>query len=33
MLSRVSGFTPYGKQYACSIEQELEELHLAEGLR
>jgi hypothetical protein len=25
--------TPDGKQYACSIEQELEELHLAEGLR
>jgi hypothetical protein len=25
--------TPDGKQYACSIEQELEELHLAEGFR
>jgi hypothetical protein len=25
--------TPDGKQYACSIEQELEELHLADGFR
>ena len=25
--------TPDGRQYACSIEQELEELHLAEGLK